>query len=94
MVRLKNTNRKNLRHTQIFYPKKPIKSRYFLSMKKAMKKEWKIMKGFTTGLIAGAALVAGIAVVANPMSKRDVRRIRNCSRRAVRGVRRTMHRLV
>jgi len=52
------------------------------------------MKGFTTGLIAGAALVAGIAVVANPMSKRDVRRIRNCSRRAVRGVRRTMHKFV
>jgi len=49
------------------------------------------MKGFTTGLIIGSALVAGIAVAANPMSKRDVRRIRNCSRRAMRGVQRRIN---
>jgi len=52
----------------------------------------KFMKKFTTGLIAGAIITAGIAIVANPINKRDMRRIRNTSRRAIRGVNRTIHR--
>jgi len=49
------------------------------------------MKGFTTGLLIGTALVAGIAVATNPMGKREIRRIRNSSRRAVRGVQRRIN---
>ncbi|MCL2837987.1 MAG: hypothetical protein FWE04_02820 [Oscillospiraceae bacterium] len=50
------------------------------------------MRSFTTGLLAGAALVAGIAIATNPMNKKDIRRIKNNSRRAFRGVRRTIQR--
>ena len=50
------------------------------------------MNKFTTGLVTGAVIAAGIVLVSNPMSKRDVRRVRNSSRRALRGINRTIHR--
>ena len=50
------------------------------------------MKAFTTGMLAGAVIAAGVALVANPISKRDMRKVRNCSRRAIRGINRTIHR--
>jgi len=50
------------------------------------------MRGFTTGLLTGAALIAGIAVAVNPATKRDIRRLRCNSRRALRGINRTIHR--
>ena len=50
------------------------------------------MKSFTTGLVAGAVIAAGLAMVAHPFDKRDMRRLKNTSRRAMRGINRTINR--
>jgi len=63
----------------------------FCRKHKILFKGAKFMKAFTTGLLIGTALVAGIAVATNPMGKREIRRIRNSGRRAVRGVQRRIN---
>ena len=44
------------------------------------------MRGFTTGVLAGAILGAGMAIMVHPIDGRDARRIRNRAVRTARNV--------
>jgi len=46
------------------------------------------MKSFATGLLTGAVIAAGIALVSHP---KDMRKLRHNSRRAIRGINRAFH---
>jgi len=48
------------------------------------------MKTFGIGMIAGAMLGAGLTMLASPLSKKDVRCLRNNTRRAIKMANRSL----
>lgn len=48
------------------------------------------MRGFTTGILAGAVLGAGMAMIVSPMDRHDAKRIRSRAARTARNVGRVM----